>query len=114
MKTLFATALIALSATATLPAAAQQVAPGAAAAIAHFNQSIDSANERVRLPQTEVAMRASTRADGALALAFARFNADQDSPSDLRGLNGSTTISNMPAVAQDVFARLRAESAEDE
>ncbi len=44
MKTLFASALIAVVAL-TVPATAQ-VAPGAAAAIAHFNQDADSQDGR--------------------------------------------------------------------
>jgi hypothetical protein len=114
MKTLFSSALIALAAVATLPAAAQQVAPGAAGAIAHFNQDIDSRNEQVRLPSSETSIRTTTRANRAFTFALAHFNQDVDSRNDLRGLNGTTVYPGTPAYGQDIFAQIAAESAGDE
>ncbi|TFL17307.1 hypothetical protein [Jannaschia formosa] len=112
MKTVIASALIALAAAA--PVAAQQVAPGAAAAIAHFNQSADAQGDRITHVSGEASGASVSTRSGALGAAFDRFNADADNRNDLRGLQGATVVSGAPATAADIHARIRAESRETE
>jgi len=112
MKTVIASALIALAAAA--PVAAQQVAPGAAAAIAHFNQTADSQGDRItRVSGDNSGVLISTRS-GSLAAAYDHFNADADSQDDISGQQGATLISGVPAYGAEIHARLEAESLEDE
>lgn len=104
--------IAALAASIAAPAFAQSAST--AFAIAHFNQSAERASDIVTLPNGENSQRVSTRGNGRLADAFAMFNQSVDSTGDLRGLNGATIVSGTPQHAQDIFARLRAESREDE
>ena len=113
MKTLASAALIALAAVAA-PAAAQQVAPGAAAAIAHFNQDFDSQDGRISLRAANLrGVSVSTRG-GQLGGVFARFNSDFDGQDNVRGQQGATVIAGRPAFGADIHARIRAESLENE
>ena len=111
MKTLLISA--ALAATALTGAASAQVAPGAAAAIAHFNADYDSSGEIDRIPAGADGTTVSTRS-GNIGTAFDIRNASVDSSGELRGLNGATLVSGEPAYAADIFARIKAESAENE
>jgi hypothetical protein len=115
MKTLFASALIAATAAVSLPAAADQVAPGAAAAIAHFNQSADSQDDRVSIPAAEFdGVRVSTRSGTDLGAVFAHFNADAESQDDVSGQQGATVVSGKPVAAQGILAQIRVEGLENE
>lgn len=111
MKTLIATALIA-----TLPglAAADAIAPGAAGAIAHFNQSLEGGDRIARVAETD-GVTVSSRSGG-LGTAFAIFNADADSQDGRRGQQGATLIGGaaVNAQADAIFERLRLESLENE
>ena len=112
MKTFIAPAAIALLAAVAAPAAAQQVSSGALGAIAHFNQDHDSQDDRVVIvPGSGVGL--STRS-GAFSEAQARFNLDFDGQDDLRRTSGGTIVSGAPDRAQTIFARIAAESAENE
>ncbi|WP_371154828.1 hypothetical protein [Jannaschia sp. 2305UL9-9] len=112
MKTLLISALIASAA--LTGAASAQVGAGAAAAAAHFNQDIDSNNEQVAIDAAEFdGVTVSTRS-GAVGEAFTHFNADYDSNNDLRGLNGATVVDANAAYGADIFARIDAESQDDE
>lgn len=111
MKTLIISALVASAA--LTGAASAQVGSGAAAAIAHFNQDIDSVNDKRTVPTTDGLTTVSTRS-GALSVAYEILNGSQDSQADKRGLNGATLVSGEPAFGAEIFERLRAESLEDE
>ncbi|TFL19029.1 hypothetical protein [Jannaschia formosa] len=111
MKTIIASALIALAAA---PVAAQQVAPTAASAIAHFNQSADAQRDRITQVSGEASGASVSTRSGALGAAFDRFNADADNRNDLRGLQGATVVSGAPATAAHIHARIAAESRETE
>ncbi|WP_371153635.1 hypothetical protein [Jannaschia sp. 2305UL9-9] len=113
MKTLIASALIAtagLSGAAT----AQTVNAGPLAAIQHFNQDIDSKNERAT-PVGGVAgdSTASSRS-GSFDEAYRQFNQDADNRNELRGVNGSTTVQSQATYGSDIFARIDAESREND
>lgn len=98
MKTLILSALVA---TLAVPAVANE------SVIAKFNSSKD-ASERVLLDTT-----ASSRAniqEGVLA----HFNMDADSQDDVHGTNGVTVLSASNVAGADIFARIKAESAENE
>jgi hypothetical protein len=110
MKTLIASAIIAATAIAG-GASAQQVAPGAENAIAHFNES-RMGGDVVSISAAEFG-GASTRSDQRSAV-FARFNADADSQDMITGLNGGTLYNSAPAFGGDIFARIEAANAEDE
>ncbi|GAB5446546.1 hypothetical protein [Gymnodinialimonas sp.] len=103
--------IAALAASIAAPAVAQSTS--SAFAIAHFNQSVERSSD-IRTPSSANTSVVSTQGGSALANAFAVFNGSQDSAGDLRGQNNTTVVSGTPAYAQDIFARLRAESAEDE
>ena len=108
MKTLLPLALIAASAVA-LPATAQQVAPGASGAIAHFNQDIDSANAKARIPAIDDSVSASSRAVR-IQNVYARFNESTDRANDKIGRNGTVTIvSGEPTHGAGIFAIIDAE-----
>jgi len=87
----------------------------AAFAVRHFNQDLDSVLERAIVPTTPQGVVVSTNSRSDLSVAFAMFNAVQDSVGDLRGMNGATVYrSGHSGAAADIFADLRAESREDE
>lgn len=82
-------------------------------AINHFNQDKDRASDRVRLQAPADVTTVSTRG-GALGRAVDIFNASKDRASD-RVLSGTgTLVSGTPANGGDIFARIRAESLENE
>jgi hypothetical protein len=112
MKTLISSALIALAAAA--PVAAQQVAPGAAGAIAHFNQDFSTQDGRIDLDHVALDGVAVSSRSGALGSVFERFNADFSTQDGIRGQNGATLISGTPAYAADIHAAIRAEGLENE
>ncbi|MGB3406446.1 MAG: hypothetical protein WBA67_03045 [Jannaschia sp.] len=107
MKAIFASALIATAALTGL-ANAQQVAPGAAAAIAHFNESKNTGDKVQIIGSVSDGTTVSTRS-GDLSAIYGRLNADVDAAGDLRGQNGATVFPSTPAYGADVFARLEAE-----
>jgi len=111
MTTLSASALIAVAAL-TVPATAQ-VAPGAAAAIAHFNQDADSQDDRRSLRNVGSTTFVSTRS-GNFEAVYDRFNAAYDSQDNVRGQVGVTLISNQPSIGADIFDAIRRANAEDE
>lgn len=104
--------IAALAASIAAPAAAQS--SSTAFAIAHFNQSVERTSDIVMLPSGANTTAVSTGGAGSLSTAFNILNQSIDSTGDLRGLNGATVVSGTPAHAQDIFARLRAASREDE
>lgn len=100
-----------VAATVAGPALAQD---HAAFAIRHFNQDADSVDD-IRTPDIGRQATVATRGGSNLGNVYGRLNADFDSVGDLRGTTGQVTIvSGEPAYARDIFARLRAESLEDE
>lgn len=103
--------IAALAASIAAPAVAQS--SSAAFAIAHFNQSAASQSD-IRLPSGDNTTRVSTQGMTPLADAFALFNGSAETADDVRGQFGASTVSSTPAYAQDIFARLARESAEDE
>jgi opacity protein-like surface antigen len=110
MKTLIASAIVAATAISGA-ASAQQVNPGALAAIAHFNES----REGGEVISLEAASNGtvSTRS-GVSGETFDRFNADADSQDMITGLNGGTSYDGAPAYGADIFARIEAANSEDE
>ncbi|GIT92462.1 hypothetical protein JANAI62_29200 [Jannaschia pagri] len=110
MKTLILSAIVAAASIAG--AASAQVPAGAAGAIAYFNQDIDRANDRSRLPSGDATVTVSTRS-GSLGEAFAIFNATEDNANDRRGLNGATVVGKN-TIATDIFARFAEESRDDD
>jgi hypothetical protein len=100
-------ALIALS-TAAPPGAAQQVAPGTLAAIAHVDADHDSRRGRMAAPEAPRGPTVSTRDGSRLPSVFARFESGRDSRNEVRGLIGATVISGDPILARDIFAAIRA------
>jgi len=81
----------------------------------HFNQSVDSVSDIRTAPSDESRTVVSTSGISPLTEAFAVFNGSADSVADLRGLNGATVVLNTHSdAANDILARLRAESLEDE
>lgn len=111
MKTVFASALIAVAALA-VPATAE-VASGSAAAVAHFNQDYDSQDNRRTLRNVDNSTFVSTRS-GNLDVVYGKFNADYDGQDNVRGQNGVTVISNQPSYGAGIFADIRRANAEDE
>lgn len=109
MKTLITPAVALLAMLAAAPVIAQNVAPGGAAAIAHFNGDADSQDDRIASPRGTVASSTLSLRSGNLADAYARFNADADSPNERMGLAGATRIGGAPSYGADVFRSLRAE-----
>jgi hypothetical protein len=109
MKTLLASALIATAAL-TGAASAQQVAPGAAGAIAHFNQDFDTRAEMRAVPAGD-SVTVSTRS-GVNGTAYEILNQSADTASELRGTEGATLVSGTPAFGAEIFERLAAESAD--
>lgn len=104
--------IAALAASFAAPAVAQS--SSTAFAIAHFNQSADSASDLVALPSGENTTQVSTRGTSPLAEAIAIFNQSADSVSDRRGLTGqATAVNGTPAHGADIFARLRAADLEN-
>ena len=86
-----------------------------ASAIRHFNQDLDTVGERSLIPSSDARVFASTSGISPLGGAFEQFNMVQDSAGDLRGVSGATVVLNTASgEASDIFARLRAESLEDE
>ncbi len=82
-------------------------------AIMHFNMDADNQGEIIMTPASEP-MMADLSMNTTLAEVLEHFNMDIESMSDLRGTNGVTIIMSDPGAAAEIFARLRAESAEDE
>ncbi|WP_298433246.1 hypothetical protein [uncultured Jannaschia sp.] len=111
MKTLIASALVAAAAFAA-PATAQ-VGSGTAAAIAHFNQSHDTQDNRIALRGGVSNTFVSTRSASS-DRAYAIFNAQADNVNALRGLYGQAGVSGTPAYGAEIFARIQAESLEGE
>lgn len=111
MKTLILSA--ALVAAAFAAPATAQVTAGSAAAIAHFNQDADGQDDRRLLKSDDTGVTVSTRS-GNSGFAFDLFNAQADSQDGIRGLNGATSYGGQPTIAADIFADIRAASAEDE
>ncbi|MFO6463704.1 hypothetical protein ACK8OR_04865 [Jannaschia sp. KMU-145] len=113
MKTLIASALVAAAAFAA-PATAQVGAGTAAAiAIAHFNQSHDTQDNRTALRGGVSNTFVSTRSASS-DRAYAIFNAQADNVNALRGLYGQAGVSGTPAYGAEIFARIQAESLENE
>ncbi|WP_224814514.1 hypothetical protein [Hasllibacter sp. MH4015] len=102
--------IAAVAATVAAPAFAQSAA--SIFAFDHFNQSAESTSDLRFAPSGENTSRVAST--GALGTAFDVVNASQDTPSDLRGLNGATLVNGTPAHGADIFDRLRAASLEDE
>ncbi len=100
--------IAALAASLAAPAFAQSAA--SVAAIQHFNQFEDNVLEQTHI--NGVGQRVTPT--GALGETFSILNGVQDTPSDLRGLNGATVVNGTPAYGADIFERLRAASLEDE
>lgn len=110
MKTLIYAAAASLALAA--PAMAQSDATNFA--IMHFNMDEDS-NMNIRMIPSGDAQIVDITDDQTLLDVYSHFNMDVDSMSDLRGQGeGVTVIMTDPTRAQEIFARLRAESAEDE
>ncbi|ABD52954.1 hypothetical protein [Jannaschia sp. CCS1] len=105
--------IAALAASIAAPAAAQSTST--AFAIAHFNMSAERQSDIIPQPSGNLTTSVvSTRGNGALAEAFQMFNQTADNPGELRGVNQATVVSSASSArAQDIFARLRAESRED-
>ncbi|MEM7722567.1 MAG: hypothetical protein AAF376_09350 [Pseudomonadota bacterium] len=84
-------------------------------AIMHFNMDEDSADEMRMVPEGNPII-VDLGADTSLAELFAQFNMQEDMFDAQRGqgANGVTIIMSDPGAAADVFAMIRAESAEDE
>ncbi|MEM7722568.1 MAG: hypothetical protein AAF376_09355 [Pseudomonadota bacterium] len=115
MKRIITIALMAATLTAPLAATAEPLTP-TQRAIIHFNMDVDQVLER-RNPfgaASRSGTFVSTQSRPDLAQSFARFNAQEDSVDGRRGLRGATIFSNRPAHGADIFARIRAESLEDE
>jgi hypothetical protein len=109
MKTLSLTA-VAVTLLALPAAATPLVAPGPAGAIAHFNQDLQD-NEAVALPGAgSVGNTVSIRSDDALNRAYMVFNADVDSPNELRGTEPVTAVGGEPVVGRAIFDAIRAEN----
>lgn len=107
---------LALAAALAASFAAPAFADGHAAsfAIMHFNMDADSAGDLRMAPQGD-AVTADLTMGSSLAEVFSHLNMDAENMGDVRGANGSVTIiASDPAHAQEIFARLMAESAEDE
>jgi hypothetical protein len=100
--------IAAVAASLAAPAFAQSAA--SVAAIQHFNQFEDNALERTNI--NGVGQRVSPA--GSLGQTFSILNGVQDTPSDLRGVNGATVVNGTPAYGADIFDRLRAASREDD
>ncbi|MEQ8366836.1 MAG: hypothetical protein RIB61_09020 [Roseicyclus sp.] len=84
-------------------------------AIQHFNQDADSIGDIRLVPAGDDTVVVSTSSRSPLSQVFAQLNDSQDSVADLRGVDGVTVVlNNHSAVASEIFAQLRAESAEDE
>jgi len=102
--------IAAIAASLAVPAAAQQVTSPQA----HFNQDFDSREDTRSTPNTDNFVTISTRNNSGFFEAFTRFNNQEDSVDGRRGEIGTTIYNNRPSRSQDVFARIRAESLEDE
>ncbi|MBY4891620.1 hypothetical protein KUL25_02440 [Rhodobacteraceae bacterium N5(2021)] len=113
MKKIAIIAATTLSMAASLAAPAFAQSASTAFAIAHFNQSADSASDVVALPNGANTTQVSTRGMTPLAEAFALFNEYADGTGDLRGLNGATVVNGTPAYGADIFERLRAADREN-
>ena len=112
MKTLIATALIAAAGLAA-PAAAQ-VAPGAAAALAHFNQSREVGDRTVLPAADNDYVTVSTRSARYAAI-YDHFNRSAENRGDLIGQGANLTVaSGSPAYGADILARIAAERQEDQ
>ena len=83
-------------------------------AIMHFNMDEDS-DMNIRMIPAGDAQTVDITDDQTLLDIYRRFNMDYDSMADVRGDGpGVTIIMNDPSRADEIFARLRAESLEDE
>lgn len=102
-------ALAATLAAALAAPATAQVAAGPLGAIAHFNAAKDRSDAVVATGGSGTVL--STRSG--LSAAQAHFNADADSQDDRR-LAGATIASGTPDTGAAIFARIAAESAENE
>ncbi|SFJ64990.1 hypothetical protein, partial [Jannaschia pohangensis] len=91
MKTFITSALIAVATLAAVPASAD--------VYTKLHGSLEGGDRAsvAKLGQADNGVTVSTRS-GTSGLAYDIFNADQDSPSDLRGLNGATSFSGQPTV----------------
>lgn len=104
--------IAAVAASFAAPAFAQSAST--AFAIAHFNQSADSASDIITQPNGESTTQVSVGGTSSLAEAFAIFNQSADSVGDRRGLTGQVTATNgAPAYGADIFARMRAADLEN-
>jgi hypothetical protein len=101
-----------LAAVAAAPAVAQSTST--AFAIAHFNESADSASDIVVYNGNENTTRVSTSGNSTLAETFNLLNRSADTPSELDGTNGAVVVSGEPTYGADIFDRLAAEAREDE
>ena len=96
--------IAAVAATVAAPAFAQSAST--VAAIQHFNLSADRVSDIVTVPG-DFGDRVAAQS-GALGTTFEILNADQDTPSDLRGVTGATVYDNEPDFAASIFDRLAA------
>ncbi|UWQ17122.1 hypothetical protein [Jannaschia sp. M317] len=104
MKTLIISALVASAA--LTGAASAQVGSGAAAAIAHFNQDVNVANDAVSLINLDGDRVVVSSRSGGLGAVFALFNSDADVANDFTGQNGATLVATTPAYNADIFAEI--------
>ncbi|KIT16605.1 hypothetical protein [Jannaschia aquimarina] len=89
------------------PVAAQQVAPGAAGAIAHFNQD-RSGNDVISLDGLDGQPVAVSTRSGLKAEVFAHFNQDLTGNEVIR-VDNATLYSGQPTYGADIFEAIRAE-----
>ena len=116
MKTIIAATVVAAAATlVALPAAANQVASGSDAAVAHFNQSLMGGDVIVLQDGSDDTTRVSSKS-GNIGTAFDIFNASADTQDGITGQNGATLAPKgaVNGEAAAIFERLRRESLENE
>lgn len=109
MKFLLASALVAVTALTSVPAFAQQVVPGAAAAAAHFNQDSDGQNDRTVISADDLEHATLSTRSGSVGAVYGHFNSDADSQDEVRGQVGATSYSGRPSFGDGVFAVIDAE-----
>ena len=104
--------IAALAASIAAPAVAQSTST--TYALAQFNQSAETMGDLISAPNTQNTSVVSTQGSSALAEAVRMFNQTADNPGELRAVNQATVVSGTTSArAQEIFARLRAESRED-